>query len=621
MESSLSLMEFLSLSHGVPLSLPWSSPLSHGVPVSLPWSSRLSPVELSWRSFLSIDNIYRLEAIPEDASHTLVHNTSTSLQAKEEDFISALNEFACSKLWSTPYLTFLVITGHKLNECRLGGGSYWAHDDGTGKVHGLEAAPLFTQCRDGTWVALLPEDTVHGNEHIMGLDAAASPTTKVLHEVLLRLWVVHGMELNAKHTSLSISDNSPSANPHTLPHSEHTQSQHQFWFAGPMWEGQCRRGSVTNQSSNQSAMRPHDEQQPRSLQIESTPTPTSMEMAMSNCNAEQLVLLSNQSALLRRAAKLNDGTPDYPHSTKKGCSIFKTTHTKCDCTASLKIQRVVLFDRTNGVPAHLVTLKGVHTCTKDKALNAMRPKYPSVALNLAAKWATPWAMSGTDRGDVVAMLITERFSSLIETFKYQPHPRLCTCLSPSFRDITPVVVAAKKRAGEGRKSLQLQITDATIDKVAHAIETSTGDRVKVMTPKLLQSIPTLALQGHSPKVPLELELDERLDDTDDKVVKAAISANMAAELLSATVVGVEDDPDVTTRYTPHPCLTNTPQFIVPRVLIESHGHHTESTCCPFMESSNGVTLSLMEFTPLSGVLSLSPHGVHIVPLCIQHGAS
>ena len=49
-----------------------------------------------------------------------------------------------------------------------------------------EAAPFFTQSSVGTWVALLPEDSVHGNEHIMGLDAAASPTTKVLHEVWLQ---------------------------------------------------------------------------------------------------------------------------------------------------------------------------------------------------------------------------------------------------------------------------------------------------------------------------------------------------------------------------------------------------------------------------------------------------
>ena len=509
------------------------------------------------------------------------------------------------------------MAGHKLHECRLGGGSYWAPHNGTGKVHGLEAAPLFMQAGDDTWVAVLPEDTLHGNGHILGLGTSTSPTTNVLQEVLLRLWVVHGIELNAKHTTLSTADNSQSPNSHTLPHSEHSQYLHKFWFAGPMWEGQCRRGSTKNKPPNKSGLAIDDEQphslqteQPHALQTANTPTPTSMEMALSNCTAEQLALLSSRSALLERAATLNDATPVCQQSSKKTCNVFETTHIKCDCTASLKIQRIVLFDPTNGIPAHLVTLNGVHTCTTNKSLNAMRPKYPSVALNLAAEWATPWAMSGTDSGDVVATLITERFASLIEGLKYQPHPRLSTCLSPSFRDITPVVVAARKRAGEARRTSQLQITDATINQVVHDIATSTGGRVRVITPKFLEleSEPTIGIEGHKPNLPIELELDERVDDTVDKLVTAAISANMSAELLSAAVVDTDDESIMATRHTPPPCLAHTLGDLIRHSL-------TITLCNHHLPAPHGsITSWSLAWSPHEGLLmapTWSPHGTHM----------
>ena len=78
---------------------------------------------------------------------------------------------------------------------REGGKASKGVKEGRGALPGLSSLTAF-QAGPETWTALLPDNTLEGREGALSLDANCRNTQKVTEEILLRLWVQHGIEIN-----------------------------------------------------------------------------------------------------------------------------------------------------------------------------------------------------------------------------------------------------------------------------------------------------------------------------------------------------------------------------------------------------------------------------------------
>ena len=216
-------------------------------------------------------------------------------------------------------------------------------------------------------MALLPENTVADKERLLSIDSNCRNTFKVKEEILLRLWIQHGIEMNCKKNHINCAaEEACSSKENVLPELTGIKHpHHRYWLAGPMWEGACRLGEDTR---HRTPRRMTD----LSSGMLTRPGPMASPDLMSLPDLLGMEDASVHTRLLDEAIQCLEANPfqephtpvppyrlttlppyhhfrtyhlttlppfqeTYPRTGKP--RIFKWGRTRCNCNASLKIQR------------------------------------------------------------------------------------------------------------------------------------------------------------------------------------------------------------------------------------------------------------------------------------------
>ena len=376
--------------------------------------------------------------------------------------------------------------------------------EGRGALPGLSSLTAF-QAGPETWTALLPDNTLEGREGALSLDANCRNTQKVTEEILLRLWVQHGIEINCTHNRINYKpETTENAKEKELPTFNMLSNGHKYWLAGPMWEGVCRHGGQPP-TEHESCM-----------QVESAAVPNTMTLNDLMGLQDSLV----QARFMETAkARAMTAPVQATHPRTGKPQIFERERKRCGCKAKLKIQRIMLFNQENGMHAHLVTITGNHTCCSNAHLANTRPQYPTVALRLTSSWLRPFTCNSLCSKDMLAQTVKEHFKALISTMGYNTHERVRVCISPHARDMDPLILASKNHSSDGKLAGgTMYITDASFGLLQAQITQLTNGVVNVASPNSTccgiraggnqDTLQTLTTK----QMPSSLELDERIED-------------------------------------------------------------------------------------------------------------